>query len=399
MASVEVSKEGCAFLMSDSCGIVDHLRKLVRIAAEDVRLRSLESDLGLPPRCLADALTIPEDGVKCFFARYGDISFRTCKEEEAFLEDLQTVVKTWSPLRVPLRRLHVVHEFHPYMQMPKRLRIGASDVVSTPDAPARGNTASNGVYTSPIVGSFALQDMFACATGCGVAAEESISDDMTLTPLSPLYHKYLHSSSGLVDAETGEEISPCGMNMESSDMILTPLSALMSPERENGSMSPPRGSSSQQNCDFDHLVADSIMFSPTVHSPGASIGTPQNKSSICDQMTPGNDAQDSWSAPASPQSSFPACSETTVKESPSAEMNSTALQRAAATAKKDIVRDESARQPWSLFSITLVGVILGGVGFVSYNIGYPSNKSAAILNYVLDQIKVVSRRFKELVQR
>lgn len=49
--------------------------------------------------------------------RYGD-AFLSLKEELAFKTDLERLIKQWEPIKVNLFDFHLVHEYHPYMQLP-----------------------------------------------------------------------------------------------------------------------------------------------------------------------------------------------------------------------------------------------------------------------------------------
>ena len=224
---VGVSKGACVFHFTDSGPLIEHLRSLVRAAAQDPQLRALETELGLPALSLSSYMSIP-DIVHSTFVRYDDIRFKTQAEQDAFRGELEALAASWRPVTVALGSFHLVHEVHPYMQMQKRRSVnvnvnvnmnvagggvdGAQSQSANDQAQAQAQAQFPGVVASPIIATYSVSEFLegastVASTAASTAASASATpghsaenpNEITLTPLSPLYHRYC-----LGDEGTGE---------------------------------------------------------------------------------------------------------------------------------------------------------------------------------------------------
>jgi len=296
VSRIEVCKSACVFHFADRYGVLAQLRAVVRAAAEDERLRSAEEELGLPAESLSSHVSIPNI-VHSTFARYDHITFSSTDEEDEFRSELLDLCAGWEPRSVGVDSFHLVHEYHPYMQVQKLWR------------PEKGR-----VTTSPIIATYRLQDLMeltatTTATTTMVTTEMDTADtsrvedsskpstspcrdptdtgednELTLTPLSPMYHQYIHPSEERRlrgDAEDSGTPFKLSSDLGDGEMLLTPLSEQLG--SAGGSAASAMGAITQGAGDEDdgsHLVrslADGALFSPTIGSPPPAKGQPRSK--------------------------------------------------------------------------------------------------------------------------
>lgn len=250
VSRIEVGKSACVFHLTDINSRLTMLRCLVRAAAEDCRLRAAEVELGLPYYGLSQYISIPDIVHSTFARydhvsfRSDEEQMKFKAELEAICGSWQprrVAAVTESSASSSSSSFYLVHEYHPYMQMPKQQQQQQQRLVQARRGDSGAAAADTGgevgtgtgVVTSPIIATFSMKDVVA-AIACASASATSDPEAQAVNILSPERRKDTASNRGNSDSM---RTPPCASSGSGSggksvtsnndnELTLTPLSPL-----------------------------------------------------------------------------------------------------------------------------------------------------------------------------